>query len=171
MSPITITLTASLVDYPDVPAVKTTFTVEIAPATWTPYFNTELHPEFIKEEDDGKYKLLSGEDDTAAPEVSLEFRPIVAECKDEAWTEELPGIVGEAEGEKFQLKVDLQNAVQIVTYNPAKRQFTMKKTLSASMAGSYPVLVSITNASNLSSHYAATLELLCEPEQVQSRRN
>lgn len=94
-----------------------------------------------------------------------------ADCKDEAWREDLPGVVGEDEGKKFQVVVDLQQATHIVAYKPFERQFTLKDQLSSASAGAYQIRVTITSESNRSSIYVMTLLLKCDPELVTSRQN
>lgn len=181
LSPITITLTATLVNYPGITPGQSTFTIEITQETtdetllddavatvetnstnWTvPSIDEGLKPKFNEEEAAGKYKLIGDEE----PAVS-NVKSLVVECKNTTWYEDLPHIDGEAEGKKFHVKVELEQASQIVTFNPATRRFELKKSLSSSQAGLYQVLITISDDQNLSSHYEMTVTLMCELDPV-----
>lgn len=96
-------------------------------------------------------------DDLAA---GLEPKAIAVDCRNDTWSEYLPGIVEEAEGRKFQVNVDLQQASEIVTYSPYQRRFNLTNEASKNAAaGAYQVLVSLFDEQNRSNHYSITFNL------------
>ena len=86
------------------------------------------------------------------------FTPVVLECSLE-WSSILPKIVGELEGKKFTLVVDLGGASSFLRFDNSLRKFL--HTPSEGKEGTFSVAIEITDTNGLTSRFDLRINYIC----------
>ena len=89
------------------------------------------------------------------------FTPVVLECSLE-WSSILPQIVGEREGKKFTLGVNLGGASSFLRFENILRKFVhTPETANAGKEGTYSVAIKITDTDGITSHFDLRINYIC----------
>jgi len=81
-------------------------------------------------------------------------------CVD-SWSKILPPIIGEAEGKKFSVLVDLGDASKFLNYDPYARMFNVTCSSKKIVPGDFGVQLTISDRSGLISVYVLPITITC----------
>ena len=88
--------------------------------------------------------------------------PVVLSCLD-SWTKKLPPILNETGGEKFKIEVELEAALEILTYNSFTRSFSLQKNNNNTMrSGLYSIEIFLSDKYGVSTIYDLKITLACD---------